>query len=570
MSLTKSDFGLRFLDAGANLGKWEDVQGYYQDLESRSLSAVDALEVWLLDLSELDAWLDEEEAVRYVEMTCQTDDPDREKRYLDFIEGVVPQAKTWSHKLDRKFLECGPRDRLSRERYGVLARQIENRARLFREENIPLQTEDEKLRQQYQKLVGGLTVEHEGREQTMQEMARYLEEPDRATRQAAWEKMAGPWRSAREESEAIYDQMVSLRHRMALNAGLSDYREYAFRALERFDYTAADCEAFASAIEQIAVPAARRLAAQRKERLGVERLRPWDMAVDPQGRPALKPFESTEALVAGCGRIFGEVDPLFGEQFGRMRREELLDLSSRKGKAPGGYMMVYEGRRLPFIFMNAVGRHDDVHTLLHEGGHAFHAFAVRDEKVTALRQAPTEFAEVASMAMELLAGPHLEVFYEQGDRARACADHFENIIRFFPWMAMVDMFQHWVYTHPEHSAEERKAAWLDLSRRFDLWVDYEGYEDVRSYSWHRKGHPFTVPFYYVEYGIAQLGALGVWLNSQKDVAGAVRAYQSALALGGRRPLPELFAAANIQFDFSAAALRPAVGKMQSQLAAMGA
>ncbi len=570
MSLATSDFGPRFLDRGADLGKWSEVEGYYQDLESRSLSTVDALEEWLLDLSELDAWLDEEEAVRYVEMTCQTDDSAREKRYLDFIEGVVPPAKTWSHKLDRKFLECGPRAGLPRERYDVLVRQIENRARLFREENIPLQTDDEKLRQQYQKMVGALTVEHDGREQTMQQMARYLEDPNRATRQEAWEKMAGPWQSALEEMEAVYDRMVSLRHQMALNADLADYREYAFRALERFDYTAADCEAFARAIEEIAVPASRRLAEQRKERLGVERLRPWDMVVDPRGRPALKPFDSAADLVAGCGRIFAKIDPDFGEQFGRMQREDLLNLSSRKGKAPGGYMMVYEGRRLPFIFMNAVGRHDDVQTLLHEGGHAFHAFAARDEKITALRSSPIEFAEVASMGMELLAGGHLGAFYEAGDRARACADHFENIIRFFPWMAMVDMFQHWVYTHPGHSAEERRGAWLELSRRFDPWVDYEGYEDVRSYSWHRKGHPFTVPFYYVEYGIAQLGALGVWLNSQEDFAGAVRAYQSALALGGRRPLPELFAAANIRFDFSAAALRPAVGKMQDHLAAMGA
>ena len=554
------------MDACVDLGKWSVVEDFYRDLEGRTLASADALKAWLLDWSELDAWLDEELSVRYVEMTCQTDDTDREKRYLSFIEEVAPRAKAWSNKLDRKFLECEHRGALPAEHYSVLIRRVENRVLLFREENIPLQTEDEKLRQQYQKAVGALTCEHDGREQTMQQMARYLEQPDRETRREAWEKITEQWKAAQDEIEALYDKMVSVRHRIALNAGFPDYREYAFLELERFDYAPVDCERFASAIEEIAVPAARRLAEERKARLGVKTLRPWDMAVDPHGRSPLRPFEEATELIAGCGRIFAQVDPVFGEQFERMQREDLLNLASRKGKAPGGYMIVYEGRRLPFIFMNAVGTERDVRTLLHEGGHAFHAFATRDEELTALRSAPIEFAEVASMSMELLAGHRLRAFYDGRECARSEADHLQGIIRFFPYMAMIDMFQHWAYTHPQHTRDERKTAWSDLDRRFGGWVDYSGHEEVLPYLWHRKGHPFTVPFYYVEYGIAQLGALGVWLNSQRDYAAAVRDYRGALALGGRRPLPELFAAANVAFDFSAGALRPAIEAMQDQLA----
>jgi oligoendopeptidase F len=336
--------------------------------------------------------------------------------------------------------------------------------------------------------------------------------------------------------------------------------------LERFDYTPADCERFGESIEQIVVPVARRLGELRKAQLGLETLRPWDMAVDPLGRSPLEPFSGAKALMDGCGRIFKSVSPGFGDEFSRMRDEGLLDLESRKGKAPGGYMMEYDGRRLPFIFMNAVGRQDDVQTLLHEGGHAFHAFAARGEDLAFVREAPIEFAEVASMGMELLAGKFLEEFYAaSGDAERARIDHLDGVVRFFPYMACIDLLQHWVYTHPGHTRAERAAAWTSLNRRFNDWVDYSGYEDSLAYLWHRKGHPFTVPFYYVEYGIAQLGALGVWLNSQRDFGGAVASYRRALGLGGKRPLPELFSTAGVKFDFSARAIEPLIGEASRQL-----
>jgi oligoendopeptidase F len=566
MALRVGDYAPRFVSVDADLGDPAVVERAYRQLESRALKTPAALDEWLLDRSELDAWLDEEESVRYVESTCQTDDTEREKRYLSFIENVAPVAKTWTDRLNRKFLACEHAAALPKDRFEVYMRRIRNQVALFREENIPLQTEDETLRQQYQKLVGCMTVRHDGREQTLQEMNRYLENPDRAVRQEAWEKVAAPWRDARNAIDDLYDRMVSLRQRMARNAEHSDYRAYAFAELERFDYAPADCEAFAATIEKIAVPAARKLGEDRMRRLGVDRLRPWDMAVDPRGRPPLAPFTNAAELNSGCGRIFTKVAADLGRSFARMRREDLLDLESRKGKAPGGYMMVFEGRRLPFIFMNAVGRHDDVQTMLHEAGHAFHALAVRDEPLVALRDPPIEFAEVASMGMELLAGRFLEEFYSSHDADRARNDHLEETVKFFPWMACIDMIQHWVYSHANHTRADRAAAWRALNRRFNDWIDYDGYEEVLSYYWHRKGHPFTVPFYYVEYGIAQLGALGVWLNSQRDYPAAVSAYRRALTLGGRRPLPELFSAAGVRFDFSAQTVAPILDEARRHLA----
>jgi oligoendopeptidase F len=568
MPLCVGDFPPRFVDAASDLGDPAIVEGYYRALESRPVRGAAALEEWLLDWAELDAWTDEEESIRYVESTCQTDDPEREKRYLSFIEDVSPVIKSWSDRLNRKLLACSDIASLPKSRYEVFLRRVKNAVDLFREENIQLQTEDEKLRQQYQKVVGCMTVQHDGREQTLQEMNAYLERTDRAVRKDVWEKIAAPWAQARAQIDEIYDQMIALRHRIAVNAGRKDYREFAFAEMERFDYTPADCERFADSIEQIVVPVARKLGDARRKQLGLETLRPWDMAVDPLGRAPLEPFSGAKALMDGCGRIFGKVSEVFGHEFGRMRAEGLLDLESRKGKAPGGYMMAYDGRRLPFIFMNAVGRQDDVQTLLHEGGHAFHAFAARDEDLAFVREAPIEFAEVASMGMELLAGRFIDEFYADAVEAeRARIDHLDGVVRFFPYMACIDMLQHWVYTHPEHTREDRAAAWTALNRRFNDWVDHKEYEDSLAYLWHRKGHPFTVPFYYVEYGIAQLGALGVWLNSQRDFAGAVSSYRRALGLGGKRPLPELFSTAGIRFDFSASAIQPLISAASKTLSA---
>ncbi len=549
-------FPRRFVPQDADMGDPVQVERLFQRLLAVQPDSPQALERWLEDASEVASVIDEERSRRYVAMTCQTDDPEREQAYLFFIEHVVPKIKPLTFEIEKAYL-ASPFRRMLPARYELFDRMIETRVSLFRPENVPLETEEARLKQQYQKITGAMTVMFRGQEHTLQQMVRYLEETDRAVRQEAWELTTRRRLQDRERLDAIFDHLLVLRQQIARNAGFADYRAYAFQAHERFDYTPEDCLRFHDAVEQTVIPLVRGLHAERKQRLVVETLRPWDFDVDPLGRPPLRPFETAEALASGVEEMFGRVDPDLGRQFRYMRDRGLLDLESRKGKAPGGYQSSMDERRIPFIFMNAVGMDSDLRTLLHEGGHAFHMLAARTDPLIDYRHAPLEFAEVASMGMELLATPYLGQFYSNpADARRSMRDMLERTVTLFPWVATVDAFQHWLYTHPGHSREERRQAWLRTFGRFQPLVDYSEYQDVLDSLWHRQLHFFIVPFYYIEYGIAEVGALQVWRRARADQAAAVRQYRAALALGGREPLPRLFAAAGAEFDFSARTLRP--------------
>jgi oligoendopeptidase F len=443
---------------------------------------------------------------------------------------------------------------------------VKNHVELFRAENVALETEEAKLCQQYQKLSGALTVNFRGSEKTLVQMGRYLEEPDRALRQEAWELVAKRRLQEADKFEEIFDELVKLRQQIAANAGFKNYRDYSFRKLGRFDYTPDDCKKFHDAVEKEIMPAVRELHSERGRQLGLKKLRPWDLAVDPHNRPPLKPFEQIEQMVSRTQKIFNHLDGELANGFQQMHDLHLLDLDNRKGKAPGGYQSTLAESRLPFIFMNAVGLQRDVETILHEAGHAFHALATQDEDLYAYRGSPIEFCEVASMAMELLGNEFLEEFYPPAEANRARRTHLEGIIGFFPWMATVDAFQHWIYTHPNHMRAERKAAWLALMDRFAGDIDWSGHEDARAHLWHRQLHIFLHPFYYVEYGIAQLGALQVWANSKRDKVKALNDYKTALALGNSRPLPELFSAAGCKFDFSSTTIKPLIQLAGAELA----
>jgi oligoendopeptidase F len=372
------------------------------------------------------------------------------------------------------------------------------------------------------------------------------------------------WLADRETLNGLWGEFLAVRRKLAANAGYPDYLTYRWRQLMRFDYSPRDCAAFWAAIEDVVVPLARRLRERRRRQLGVETLRPWDLDVDPQGKPPLRPFQNAGDLESGAAAIFRRVDPQLGAYFQEMRDGGLLDLDNRKNKAPGGYCTTFNALRRPFIFMNAVGVHDDVQTLLHEGGHAFHVFESAHLPFLQQREPGAEFAEVASMAMELVGAPYLGAcdggFYDEAEMARARAEHLEWMILFWPYMAVVDAFQHWVYEHAAEAADPAAcdAQWQALWRRFQVGVDWSGLEQEEMTGWHRKLHIFTYPLYYVEYGLAQLGAVQVWANATADMQGAVAAYRRALALGNTAPLPALFEAAGARFAFDAPTLRAAV------------
>ncbi len=562
------EFPRQFLPEDEVLDGWDKMAPWFEELERRPIGSAAELEKWLLDLSELRAAIEEEDAVRYIRMTCHTDKPEFEQAYLSFVENVRPNVERASFALNRKYVACEWRRALPRKRYFVYDRAREMEVRLFREENLPLKVEDEKLAQRYQRLYGEMTATFEGQELTLPQLHKVLEEPERARRRAAWCAAVERQLRDREELETIFDRMVELRTQIARNAGYENFLEYQFANYGRFDYTPADCVAFHEAVEQHIVPLVRELRARRRQHMGLPKLAPWDLAADPLGRPPLRPFETAHELIEGTHAIFRAIDESFAKDFDVLRRYELLDLESRKGKAPGGYQSTLDEVRLPFIFMNAAGRNRDVFTLLHEGGHAFHALATRTEPLHAYRHAPIEFCEVASMGMEMMACQRLEAFYSPSDALRARREHLEEVLELLPWIARVDAFQHWIYTHPTHSRRERAQVWLALNERFGDDLEWSEWPEWRECSWIGKLHFFCVPLYYIEYGIAQLGALQLWKIYCCGAAQAVQGYRRALALGGSHPLPELFAAAGLRFVFDASTIAPLADEVRKALEQM--
>jgi len=529
--------------------QWANIRPLYQALLDRELKCAGCLEQLILDRSELDAAVSEAAAELYITMTRHTDDEQARSAYLAFIENVEPHLKAMGFELDKKIVQSPHASKLDQDRYGVMLRDLAADVEIFRPENIPLQTEDTKLGQQYAEICGAMTVEFRGEEYTLPQMARFLEQTDRETREQAWRGIVDRRCQDHEKLNAIFDRMIELRHQIARNAGFDDYRQYMFKAKHRFDYGPDDCIAFHNAVEQEVVPVLRQLNAERAELLGLEKLRPWDMAVDPKGRDPLRPFDGAEELVEKTSKLFHRMDPALGSMFDRLRKGDCLDLESRKGKAPGGYQYNRDHSRQPFIFMNAAGLHKDLETMVHEAGHAFHSMLSEDDPLLHYRHSPIEFAEVASISMELLSYPYLDEFYTQDNARRAKRHHLEKLVSLLPWVATIDAFQHWLYTHPGHSQDERREYWLALVDRFGSNIDWTGLEQYRAVAWQAQLHLFEVPFYYIEYGIAQLGAQQLWLHAKRDEKKAIEQYQSALKLGGSKPLPELFGAAKLEFDF---------------------
>jgi oligoendopeptidase F len=564
----KRSFPRKFIAQDADMGEWAQVEPLFSNLLARKPSSPQELEQWLLDYSELSAALSEEEAKRYIAMTSHTDDPVCEAAFQKFVEEITPRCKPLGFAAEKAYLANPHLASLPEKRYAVLKRKSGNLVNLFREKNVALETQDELLAKDYHKIRGAMTVKVDDKELTLQQAAKLLEQPDRALRQQVWEKMAARQLADKEPTEQIYDKLVALRVEMAANAGFPNFRDYSFRRRERFDYGAEDCFRFHDGVERAVLPLARKIRAQRQQLMGLDKLRPWDLGVDPLNRAPLAPFATTAEFVQGTREVFNRVHPALGEQFQFMADQQLLELENRKGKAPGGYQSSLEERRVPFIFMNAVGRDMDLRTLVHEGGHAFHALAAREEPIVDYRHAPIEFCEVASMGMELLALPHLGVFYKNAaDFERAYRSRLEDLVLLLPSVALGDAFQHWIYTHPQHTREERAAQWLALANRFNAGVDWTGYEAERAFQWHGILHFFALPFYYIEYGFAQTGALQVWMRSLDNYQEAVQRYWDALTLGGSRPLPELFAAAGARFQFDYESLKPLTDAVEAKLEA---
>lgn len=549
---------------------WPEIEPHYRDLASRPLTAASVAE-WLTDWTRLGEKLEEMYARLSLATAVNTADKDADARMNAFLDGIFPNAMAAEQTLKEKLLASG----LEPQGFEIPLRNMRAEADLFREANLPLLAEQQKLAIEYDKIFGAQTVEWEGEEVTLTKLALVFRQPDRARREQAWHLRAERQLADRAAVNDLWQKFMKVRAEIARNAGKDSFRDYAWQQRLRFDYTPEDCKSFAEAIEQMVVPAATRIYEKRKQALGLDVLRPWDLTdgwygqpTSPPDEPVLKPFSTIEELTRGASAIFHKVDPVLGGYFDTMLAEGLTDLENRKNKAPGAFCTSFTSLRKPFIFVNAVGTHSDVMTTLHESGHAFHVFETARLPYIHQLAVPMEFAEVASMGMELLASPYLTEFYSEADAARARIEHLERNILFWPFMAVVDSFQQWVYEHPEQGADPAAcdAQWGELWDRFIPGVDYTGLEDVKNTGWHRKLHIHQVPFYYVEYGLAQLGAVQIFGNARRDQKQAVADYRKALALGGTVTLPDLFQTAKAKFAFDAATLKQAVDLMETVVA----
>jgi oligoendopeptidase F len=546
---------------------WEELLPRYEALAAVRLDPA-TVESWLATWSRLEELVGEAASLAMIAYTCDTADPAKEGAHLRFSAEILPRAEEQSVSLARRLVASG----LVPAGMEVPIERFRTSIRIFREANVPRFTELEEIGAAYQRATGSMTAEWEGERRPLPQLAPFLQSPDRAIRERAWRVTVAPYVEARQELAGQFDRMYRLRQEVAASAGFANFRDYVFPAKYRFDYTAADCERFHDAVEAAVIPALRRVLAARRARLGVEELRPWDLAVNPYRAAALRPYADPADLPGVARRIFGRLEPTLGAEFQVMIDEGLLDLESRRGKAPGGYCDTLHARGRPFIFMNASGVMDDVNTLLHEAGHAFHAFASHAQPLIWQRHPGSESAELASMSMELLAAPHLARptgYLAEGDALLARLEHLEDVLVSLAHIASVDAFQHWIYASGAGGeAQARDEAWLRIRSRFDPEVAWAGLEPERVARWYRQLHIFLYPFYYIEYGIAQLGALQVWRNSTRDAAGAVSAYRRFLALGATRPLPALYAEAGARLVFDTDGMAELVAVVEEEIAAL--
>lgn len=544
---------------------WADVAVRYDALLAQPLDAA-TLEAWLADWSHLEAVLSEAASRAMIAYTCNTADAAAEAAHRRFSVEILPYAEEKSTAMARRYAAVADDDPAR----ATMRRRFRTQVEIFREANVPLTAQLEELGTEYQRITGGMTATWEGEQLPLPRLAPFLKRTDRAVRERAFHAANGPYVRERPALAALFDRMLPLRQQVARNAGFANYRDYVFPAKNRFDYTPADCARFHDAVEAAVVPAVARLHARRRATLGLDALRPWDLLVDLDDREWPPAFGDGRELAEVGRRVFTAVDPALGREFGTMVDEGYLDLDSRQGKAPGGYCDTLHASGRPFIFMNAVGVVEDVMTLLHEAGHAFHAFAAHPLPLIWQRFPGSEAAELASMSMELLAAPFLARptgYFEPADARRAWAEHLEDVLVTLAHIATVDAFQQWIYTTPEGAdAAARDRRWLDLRARFEPGVDWTGLEAERVARWYRQLHIFLHPFYYIEYGIAQLGALQVWRNSRRDAADAVRRYRAALALGATRDLPAIFAEAGATLSFEPALMAELVGMVEEAIA----
>jgi len=556
-----------FLPVDFKVTKWETLEPFFKELLDREIRSVSGLEQWMKDAGELEAAISEDACWRQIKMTCDTENKALEEAFTFFMLEIQPKIQPYADKLNRKLIECPFTRQLDQKKYFTYLRTVKKNIELFREENIPLQADINVMQQQFGVISGKMVVEINGREYTLQQAAKFLEDPDRNRRKEVYRKISERRLQDKETINDLYTNLVEKRHKVAVNAGFANYRDYRFVELGRFDYTPQDCFLFHEAVKQHVMPLINEIYKHKKKKLDIDVLKPWDLEAHPAGEKSLTPFTTGDELLEKSIACFKKLNPFFSDCLVKMKQMGHLDLESRRGKAPGGYNCPLAETGAPFIFMNAAGQMDDVITIVHEGGHAVHSFLAHDLELNAFKEYPMEIAEVASMAMELFSMDYWDVFFDTQDEQRRAKEHqLERVITIFPWIATIDKFQHWVYENPAHTSDQRAEKWQEIFNEFTSPViDISGLEEYRKYFWQKQLHLFEVPFYYIEYGIAQLGAIGLWKQFRQDKNRTLDNYMQALDLGGTKTLPELYKTAGIELNLSPAYIQDLMAFVHQEL-----
>ena len=561
----------QFLPSDFKVTDWASLQPYFEELQTRELNTKADLELWLNNVSELEAVVSEDACWRQIHMTCDTTNKSYEEAFAFFCMEIEPKMKPYSFELNKKLLACPFTKDLDPGLYFPYLRSVANAADLYREKNVALQADMNLLAQQFGVISGAMSVDVDGKEYTLQQAAKFLHSPDRALRESVFTKVATRRLQDKDKLNELFDKLLALRQQVAINAGFDNYRDYKFRELGRFDYSVADCFAFHEAVREHILPLQAMLTKHKQKKLGLETMRPWDGDAEPVGTEPLHPFSDGKELSDKAVSVFNRLNSYFSGCLQSMQQVNRLDLESRKGKAPGGYNCPLAETGVPFIFMNAAGTMSDVITMMHEGGHAVHSFLSHPLALSAFKEYPMEIAELASMSMELFSMEHWDIFFKNdSELKRAQLEEMERVISVLPWIATIDKYQHWLYTHPGHSIAERESNWLSIHTEFSTGItDWSGFEEYRTNFWQKQLHLFEVPFYYIEYGIAQLGAIAMWRQYRQNKEQALGNYMNALSLGYTKTLKDLYTTAGIKFDFSASYVQELGAFVGDRLKEMG-
>ena len=550
-----------YLPEKLEVSDWQVVESYFHELLSRKIQSVDDLKIWLRNRSELEAFLQEELGWRYIRMSCDTANEEYSAAFNFFVGEIQPKIAPLSHKLDQYLLGNAFLSQLQGRPYEILLRQVKKRVEIFRETNVSLFAELQQKEQEFSAISGAMSIEWEGQEITLQQANNFLEQDDRNIREQVYKKIMARRAIDAKRLDDLMNELLVSRNEIAANADFKDFRDFMFASLGRFDYTANDCIQFHEAVEKFLVPINEKIDAHHRKELNLDVLKPWDVSASVKGKIPLQPFSSTEDAMTKTIACFHDIDSFLGSCMLQMKQANRIDLDSRKGKAPGGYNYPLYETGLPFIFMNSTNSLRDMVTLVHEGGHAVQSIVDRPLELVDFKNLPSEIAELASMSMELISMEHWHHYFENEQELKmAKRKHLEDVLKGLPWIACVDAFQHWIYTNPNHSVEERSEEWLKTYDRFaSKSVDWSGVESVKKLLWQKQLHIYEVPFYYIEYGFAQLGAIAMWRNYRLNPSQTIKQYLDALKMGYTGSIAEVYEKAGVRFDFSEDYIRELAG-----------